>query len=149
MLKYDIYNTQNSQISRGCSWVSMKIGGFKFGAVLFQKRGAVVSLLVPKLKESVPPPPPTTTTTTTTTTPTPGPPTHARLLTNDLDPLENKVFAQAEPPGVRGPQTDRNNGSDQIADSRVISRQFAAPGGGPLPRAEVTGRRGAGPRSIG
>ena len=32
----------------------------KSGAVLCQKRGAVVSQLVPKLKESVPPPPPAT-----------------------------------------------------------------------------------------
>ena len=30
----------------------------KPGAVLYQKKGAVVLQLVPKLKESVPPPPP-------------------------------------------------------------------------------------------
>ena len=47
-------------ISRGCPWASLKRGGCKFGgskpgAVLCQKRGAVVSQLVPKLKESVPP----------------------------------------------------------------------------------------------
>ena len=50
-------------ISRGCAWLAMKRGGCKFGgsktgAVLFPKRGAVVSQLVLKLKESVPPPPP-------------------------------------------------------------------------------------------
>ena len=50
-------------ISRGCAWLSMKRGGCKFGgsktgAVLCLKRGAVVSQLVLKLKESVPPPPP-------------------------------------------------------------------------------------------
>ena len=51
-------------ISRGCSWASMKRGAVnlemaKPGAVLCQKkRGGVVSQLVPKLKESVPPPPP-------------------------------------------------------------------------------------------
>ena len=50
-------------ISRGCAWLSMKKGGCKFGvsktgAVLCPKRGAVVSQLVLKLKESVPPPPP-------------------------------------------------------------------------------------------
>ena len=53
-------------ISRGCPWAAMKRGGCKFGgsktgAVLCPKReggGAVVSQLVPKLKESVPPPPP-------------------------------------------------------------------------------------------
>ena len=50
-------------ISRGCAWLSMKRGGCKFGgsktgAVLCPKRGAVVSQLVLKLKESVPPPPP-------------------------------------------------------------------------------------------
>ena len=49
-------------ISRGCPWVSMKRGGCKFGgsktgAVHGQKGGAVVSQLVLKLKESVPPPP--------------------------------------------------------------------------------------------
>ena len=49
-------------ISRGCAWLSMKRGGCKFGgsktgAVLCPKRGAVVSQLVLKLKESVPPPP--------------------------------------------------------------------------------------------
>ena len=49
-------------ISRGCAWLSMKRGGCKFGgsktgAVLCPKRGAVVSQLVFKLKESVPPPP--------------------------------------------------------------------------------------------
>ena len=47
----------------GCAWLSMKRGGCKFrgsktGAVLCPKRGAVVSQLVLKLKESVPPPPP-------------------------------------------------------------------------------------------
>ena len=47
-------------ISRGCAWLSMKRGGCKFGgsktgAVLCAKRGAVVSQLVLKLKESVPP----------------------------------------------------------------------------------------------
>ena len=35
-----------------------KFGGGKTGAVLCPKRGAVVSQLVPKLEESVPPPPP-------------------------------------------------------------------------------------------
>ena len=50
-------------ISRGSPWASMKRGGFKFGGsktgdVICPKRGAVVSQLVPKLKESVPPPPP-------------------------------------------------------------------------------------------
>ena len=50
-------------ISRGCARLSMKRGGCKFGgsktgAVLCPKRGAVVSQLVLKLKESVPPPPP-------------------------------------------------------------------------------------------
>ena len=51
-------------ISSGCHWASMKTGGCKFGgsktgAVNGQKRGggAVVSQLVAKLKESVPPPP--------------------------------------------------------------------------------------------
>ena len=50
-------------ISRGCLWVSMERGGCKFGgsktgAVHGQKGGgAVVSQLVLKLKESVPPPP--------------------------------------------------------------------------------------------
>ena len=34
-----------------------KFGGSKTGAVVCPKRGAVVSQLVPKLKESVPPPP--------------------------------------------------------------------------------------------
>ena len=52
-------------ISRGCPWASMKRGGCKFGgnktgAVNCQKKreggGAVVSQLVPKLKESAPPP---------------------------------------------------------------------------------------------
>ena len=51
-------------ISRGCVWLSMKRGGCKFGgsktgAVLCPQRGgAVVSQLVLKLKEPVPPPPP-------------------------------------------------------------------------------------------
>ena len=40
-------------ISRGC-----KFEDSKPGAVLCQKRGAVVSQLVPELKEAVPPPPP-------------------------------------------------------------------------------------------
>ena len=47
-----------SLISRGCFGVSMEIGAVnlaKPGAVLCQKKGAVVSQLVPKLKESVPP----------------------------------------------------------------------------------------------
>ena len=52
-------------ISRGCAWLSMKRGGCKFGGsktgvVLCPKRGVVVSQLVLKLKESVPPPPPGT-----------------------------------------------------------------------------------------
>ena len=47
-------------ISRGCPWASMKrggcnFGGWKTGAVNGQKGGAVVSQLVPKLKESVHP----------------------------------------------------------------------------------------------
>ena len=47
--------------SMSCPWASMKIGGCKFGgsktgAVLCPKRaGTVVSQLVPKPKESVPP----------------------------------------------------------------------------------------------
>ena len=50
-------------ISRDYSWVSMKRGGCKFGdsktrGCPLSKRGAVVSQLVPNLKESVPPPPP-------------------------------------------------------------------------------------------
>ena len=52
-------------ISRGCSWVSMKRGGCKFGgsktgAVHCPKGGggAVVSQLEPKLRVSAPPPPP-------------------------------------------------------------------------------------------
>ena len=49
-------------ISRGYAWLSMKRGGCKFGgsktgAALCPKNGAVVSQLVLKLKESVPPPP--------------------------------------------------------------------------------------------
>ena len=49
-------------ISKGCPWASMKRGGCKFGgsktgAVHGQKGGAVVSQLVPKLQEPVPPPP--------------------------------------------------------------------------------------------
>ena len=48
-------------ISRSCPWASMKRGGCKFGgcktgAVNAQKGRAVVSQLVPKLEESVPPP---------------------------------------------------------------------------------------------
>ena len=48
-------------ISRGCSWVTMKRGGCKFGdsktkGCPLSKRGAVVSQLVHRLKESGPPP---------------------------------------------------------------------------------------------
>ena len=64
LVKYDICDTKNSNlmlISRGCSWVSMKRGGCKFGVSItrgcpFSKRGggAVVSQLAPKLKVSPP-----------------------------------------------------------------------------------------------
>ena len=68
IVRYNIiYSIQKNHhlmlISRGCPWEPMKRGGCKFGgsktgAVLCPKRGAVVSQLVLKLKESVPPPPP-------------------------------------------------------------------------------------------